>query len=152
MPVHALGVGPVERQPGEELGRHAPAAAGVEGAARGAGARTLRLAQGPEERRLAPHGGEAARVANVAGQELAVDHERAGVHVAHGVDEADDPAGTAEVQPVERLAQRGEVEEGVAGEDAGTLEQPVVEHALLRRRGVQRIPASRRHGRTGAAG
>ena len=43
--VHAFGVGAVEGQAGEELGGHAAAAAGVERAARCAGAGTLRLPQ-----------------------------------------------------------------------------------------------------------
>ena len=89
---------------------------------------------------VAPHGGEAARVAHVAGQELAVDDERAGVDVADRVDQAHDPAGAAQVEPVERLAERGEVEERVAGQHAGALEQPVVERALLLGRRVQRVP------------
>ena len=144
VPVHALGVGPVEGQAGEELGRHAPAAAGVERTARRAGPRALRLAQRGEERRLAPDGGKASGVAHVAGEELAVDDERAGVDVADGVDEADDPPRPAEVQAVERLAQRREVEEGVARQHARALEQPVVERALLRRRRVQARPRCRR--------
>ena len=57
----------------------------------------------------------------------AVDDERAGVDVADGVDEADDPARAAQVEPVERLAQGRQVEERVAREHAGVLEQPVVE-------------------------
>ena len=77
------------------------------------------MAQLGEELGLAPHRSEATAGVDVAGQELAVDHERAGVHVAHRVDEADDPAGAAQVQSVERLAECGEMEEGVAGEDPG---------------------------------
>ena len=120
--VHAFGVRAVERQAGEELGRHAAAAAGVERAARGAGPGALGLAQRGEQCRLAPDGGEAPGLADVAGQELAVDDEGAGVHVADRVDEADHPSGAAQVQPVERLAQGGEVEEGVARQHAGPLD------------------------------
>ncbi len=81
------------------------------------------------------------RVTDVAGQELAVDHERAGIDVADGIDEADHTSGSAHVQPVERLPERGEMEERVAGKDAGPLEQPVVQRALLGRGRVQRLPA-----------
>ena len=150
VPVHALGVRSVERQAGEELGRHAAALAGVVGAAGRAGPGALRLAQRGEQRRLAPDGGEAPGVADVAGQELAVDDEGAGVDVADRVDQAHHPPGPAEVQPVERLAEGREVEEGVAGQHAGALQQPVVERALLRRRRVQRRPRCRRPGPRGA--
>ena len=150
--VHALGVGPVERQAGEELGRHAPAPAGVERAAGRAGARALRLPQRGEQRRFTPDGGKAAVVAHVAGEELAVDDEGAGVDVADRVDQAHDPPGPAQVEPVERLAEGREVEEGVAGQHAGALHQPVVEPALLRRRRVEGVPACRRPGPRGAAG
>src|SRR6266567_582457 len=50
----ALRVGAVERQPGEELGRHAPAAARVVGRTRLAGAPGLRPAQVSEELRFSP--------------------------------------------------------------------------------------------------
>ena len=58
----------------------------------------LRPAQLGEQLRLAPDAGEATRVAQVAGEELVVDRERAGVHVADRVDQAHDPAGPAQVQ------------------------------------------------------
>ena len=57
---HALGIGPGERQPGEELRRHAAAAAGVvHRRSSTARAGRLRLAQRQEQLRLAPHGREA---------------------------------------------------------------------------------------------
>ena len=89
---------------------------------------------------VTPDGREASGVAHVAGQKLAVDDEGAGVHVADGVDQADDPTRPAEVQAVERLPQGGQVEERVTGQHAGALDQPVVERALLRRGGMQGVP------------
>ena len=84
---------------------------------------------------------EAARLADVAGEELVVDRERAGVDVADRVDQADDPTGAAEVEPGQRLAVGGEVEERVAGEDLlAVLEQPLVERALLLGGRVQLVP------------
>ena len=139
--LHALGVGAVERQAGEELGRHAAAAAGVEvthlvHAPPDCGSRSARNSS-----RVAPHLGEAARRADVAGEELLVDGERAGVHVADRVDQAHHPTGAAQVQAGQRLAVGGQVEERVAGEDVLAVgDQPVVELALLRRRGVQLVP------------
>ena len=99
---HALGVGAVEWQAGEELGRHAAALAGVVAAARRAGTGRLRLAQLGEQFAVLPDLGEPAGVADRAGLELVVDHERAGVDVADRVDEADDAAGTAHVQAGQR--------------------------------------------------
>ena len=81
-----------------------------------------------------------------------MDRERAGVDVADRVDQADDAAGAAEVQPGQRLAVGGEVEERVAGEDVlAVREQPVVElRAAARRSGAAR-PRRRRRGPTAAA-
>ena len=108
---HALGVGAVERQPGEELRRHAAAPARVVVPARRARAAALRLAQLGEQLGLAPDLREAAGLADVAGEELVVDRERAGVDVADRIDQADDPPGAAQVQARQRLAVGGEVEE-----------------------------------------
>ena len=72
--------------------------AGVERAATGAGPGALRLPQRAEQLRRAPHVGEPAGVPDAPGLELLVEDERAGVHVAHRVDEADDPAGAAQVE------------------------------------------------------
>src|SRR6266568_8455180 len=94
----ALRVGAVERQPGEELGRHAPAAAGVVGRTRLAGAPGLRPAQPGEELRLPPDRGEAPGAADIAGQEVVVNGERAGVDVADRVDQADHAARAAQVE------------------------------------------------------
>jgi hypothetical protein len=122
----ALGVGAVERQPGEELGGHAAALAGVVAAARRAGAGRLRLAQLRNSSLSRQTLGEPAGVADGAGLELVVDHERAGVDVADRVDEAHHPAGAAHVEPGQRLAERVEVEERVAGEHVLAVgEQPV---------------------------
>ena len=71
-----------------------------------------------------------------------MDGERAGVDVADRVDQADHPAGAAEVEARAAASPNaGEVEERVAGEHAVAVgEQPVVELALLRRRRVQLVP------------
>src|SRR5205823_3135569 len=84
-------------------------AAGVVGRARLAGAPGLGPAQVGEQLRLPPHGGEAAGIADVAGQEAVVDGERAGVHVAHRVDQADHPARAAQVEAGQRVPGRGQV-------------------------------------------
>ena len=72
-----------------------------------------------------------------------MDGERAGVHVAHRVDQAHHPAGSAHVQAGQRagLAERRQMEEGVAGEHPLPLgDQPVVELNLLGGGGVQVFP------------
>ena len=70
-----------------------------------------------------------------------MDRERAGVDVAHRVDEADDPAGSAQVEAGQRGAVTAEVEEGVPGEHPlAALQQPVVEQPLLRGGGMKRVP------------
>ena len=98
MALDALRVRPVERHPGEELGRHAPALAGVVAPAAGARAGGGGLAQLPEQGAVPPHCGEPAGPAHRAGPELLVDDERAGVDVAERVDEADDATGAAHVE------------------------------------------------------
>ena len=104
-------------------------------------AAALRLAQRPEQLGLPPDRGEPARRAHVAGQEGVVDGERAGVDVADRVDQADHPAGAAQVEPRQRLPVPGQVEERVAGQHAlAVRDQPVVELALLRRGRVQLVP------------
>ena len=138
---HALRVRSVQGQPGEEFRGHAPALAGVELPARGAGARRGRLAQPEQQLRLAPQPGEAAWLAHVARPEFLVQHERAGVDVANRVDQADHAARPAQVQARQRGAERGQVEERVAGEHVRPLGQPVVKHALLRGGRVQVGPA-----------
>ena len=106
-----------------------------------AGAAAVRAAQRAEQLGLPPDRGEPARVADVAGPERVVDGERAGVHVADRVDQADHPAGTAQVEAGHLLPERGEVEERVAGQHAlAVRHQPVVQLALLRRGGVQLVP------------
>src|SRR6478609_8941174 len=81
----ALGVRTIERQAGEELGRHAAAAAGVEEPTAGARAAGLRIAQLQEQLRVSPYARENAGLADVAGEESLVNRERAGVHVADGI-------------------------------------------------------------------
>ena len=153
MAEHALGVGPVERETGEELGRHAPAPAGVVVPARPAGARALRPAQLGEELRVAPHLGEPAGRAHVAGQELVVDGEGAGVDVADRVHQADHPARAAEVEAGQRLAVPGQVEERVAGQDVFAVgHQPVVEDPLLPGGGMELVPHVRAPARRPQAG
>ncbi len=118
----ALGVGPVERQAGEELRRHAPAAAGAIGAARIARPTRRRPAEPGEEVAPAPDAGESASSPHGPGPEFGMHHERAGVDVTDRVDQADDPAGAAQVQAGERLvAERAEVEEGVTREHLRVL-------------------------------
>ena len=90
---------------------------------------------------LAPHRGEPAGVAHVAGQELVVDGERAGVDVTHRVDQADHPSGAAEVEPGQGVAVGGQVEEGVAGQHLlAPQDEPVVELPLLVGGGVEVVP------------
>src|SRR6056297_3351183 len=142
----ALGVGPVERDPDEELGGHAAALAGVVGPARGAGAGRLRLAQFGEELALLPDAGEDPVGTDRTGLELVVDHERTGVDVADRVDEAHHTAGTTHVEPRQRAgsvldADRIEVEERVAGEHVVAVrEQPLVDLTLLGVGGMQFVP------------
>ena len=138
------GSGPSSGRPGEELGRHAPAPAGVAGPARRARARALGLAERREERRVAPHRGETRPASRtLPARNSLVDHERAGVDVADGVDQAHHAARAAQVEPVEGLAEGGEVEEGVAGQHVGVLEQPVVQRrAAARRSGAARPSVS----------
>ena len=90
---------------------------------------------------MPPHLGEPAGVADRAGLELVVDHERAGVHVADRVDQAHDAPGAAHVEPGQRLAERVEVEERVAGEHVVAVgQQPLVDLALLGVGRVQLVP------------
>ena len=145
-PLHALGVGTVERQAGEELGRHAAALARVVAAAGCARTGRLRLAELEEQVAVAPDAREAALVAHDAGPELVVDDERARVHVADRVDEAHDAPGTAHVEAGQRLAERVEVEERVARQHVVAVgQQPLVDLALL---GVGRMQVVPRVGAT----
>src|SRR5699024_12830562 len=104
-------------------------------AARGARPGRLRLAQLAEQLRGLPHRLEAAVAQQVAGEELLVDGERAGVDVTERVDQAHHAPGPAQVQARQRalalLAESRQVEERVAGEHVLTVgDQPVVELAL----------------------
>ena len=138
---------------GEELRGHAPAAALVEQPAARARAGVLGLAQRGEQLRLAPHAREPAALADVAGEELVVDHERARVHVADRIDQAHHPPGPAQVQARQRLAVSTEVKERVAGEHAlAVREQPLVQLVAAGRRWGEARPRHRRRGRTAAGG
>ena len=95
---NAFRIGAVEGGTGEELRRHTATLARVVGPAGGTGPRTLGFAEGEKKRRRPPHVRETSRVTNAAGFELGMQHEGAGVHVADRVDQADDPAGAAEVE------------------------------------------------------
>src|SRR5689334_15816020 len=141
MTLDTLGVRAVQRQPGEELRGHAPAAAGAERRARLAGAAGLWAPQVTEELRVPPHRSEPAWVADVPGQETRVNREGAGVHVADGVDQAHDAAGAAQVEPGQRAAVAAEVEERIAGEHVRAMSrQPVVQLALLGGGRAQLVP------------
>src|SRR5690348_2350688 len=74
---HAFGIGPVERQAGEELRGHAATSTPVEVRAARARAARLRAAQLREQLGVAPDAREPARLADVAGAERVVDRERA---------------------------------------------------------------------------
>src|SRR6478609_3706498 len=115
--LHALRVGAVQRQTGEELGGHAPAPAAVIVSAAAARARRLRLTQLAEQRCVLPDILETIVRQNVSGKKLVMDGERAGVDVANRVDQAYHPAGAAQVQPGQRtgLAEARQVEERVSG-------------------------------------
>src|ERR1035441_9064151 len=83
----ALRVGAVHRQTGEELGRHAAAAAAVVVPTTLAGPRRLRLAQFPKQRSIIPDLVKTAVGQDVSSEKAIVDGERAGVHVADRVDQ-----------------------------------------------------------------
>ncbi len=139
--LHALRVRPVGGQAGEELRRHAAAAARIVMRTRRAGATAGGLAQLPEQRRLLPHGRETAVGDDVSGVEAVVDGERAGVDVTHRVDQAHHPARATHVQPGQRLTEGRQVEERVAGEHTvAVAQQPFVEFALLFGQRVQLVP------------
>ena len=70
-----------------------------------------------------------------------MDGERARVDAAHRVDEAHHPAGAAQVETGQGVAEGRQVEEGVAGQDRlAVVEEPVVEALLLVGRGMQLVP------------
>src|SRR6185436_14729705 len=88
--VNALGIGAVERQPGEELRCHAPALACIVAAAAGARTSGLRSAKFDEQFAVLPHTPEPAVVTHRTGLELIMDHEGTGVDIANRIDEAHD--------------------------------------------------------------
>src|ERR1035441_7654093 len=120
MTEHTLGIRVRQFQARKEFGGHASSATGVVRAARSAGSRASRLAQRAKEVTLDPYGFKSAR-AHVAGLELLVNDEGAGVHVAHRVDQAHHPSGTAEIESLQRRAQRRKMKEGIAGQHVGTF-------------------------------
>ena len=101
----AFGVGAVEGDACEELGRHAAAPAGVELAAQCARPGRLWFTQLSEQFAFLPDPLETSFVADAAGAEFVVEHERAGVDVADRVDQAHHPTGAAEVEPGQRFAE-----------------------------------------------
>ena len=123
---HTLGVGTVERHADKELRGHASALAGIELPARCTGARRLGLAHLGEQFALTPDRGEPALVANVAGLEIVVENERAGVYVADRIDQTHHSTCPTQVEPRKRLAESRQVEERIAGEHIGALDEPVV--------------------------
>src|SRR5829696_3877456 len=116
MAAHAFRIGTVERETGEELGSHAATLAGVVAATTAARPRRLRFAQLEEEVAALPHLREATRVTDRTGLELVVDDERARVHVADRIDQAQDSAGAAHVQAGKGIAEGVQVEERVTGQ------------------------------------
>lgn len=139
--LYAFGVRAVQRQPGEELRRHASAPADVVERTGGAGAGTLRRAQFPEQLRGPPDAGEAPVREEVPGEEVVVDGERAGVDVADRIDEAHDSAGPAHVEPGQFRAEARQVEERVPGEHfLACPDQPFVQVPLLCLGWVQFVP------------
>src|SRR5207302_2389993 len=128
-----------EGEPREVLHRHAAAVAAVVGPAARTPATHLLSAQPREELGVSPDLGEGPG-AHVAGAELVDEDEGTGEHVAAGIDAADDAAGAAHVEPVERLTERGEVEEGVTGEHVGMGTEPAVQGAVLRLGQAQLLP------------
>ena len=141
MPEHAFGIRARQRQAREELRGHAAAAALVEQPAARARAGVLRAPQVTEQLRLSPHPREPAGLADVAGEELVVDHERARVHIADRIDQAHHPPRAAKVQSGQRGAVAAEVKERVTGQHILAVgQQPLVQLALLRRGGVKAIP------------
>ncbi len=61
-----------------------------------------------------------------------MDGERAGVDIAHWIYEADDPAGSAQIEAWECFTVASEMEEGISGEYVLAVSQkPLVELALL---------------------
>ena len=92
-----LGIGTVQRQTGEELRGHAPAAASVVCRAGPTRSAALWPSQLSEQLRVSPHGREAAWLAQVAGEKRPMDRERTGIDVADRVDEAHDATRAAQV-------------------------------------------------------
>jgi hypothetical protein len=107
------------------LGRHAIATTRIAGNTRHARSLVTGLAQRSEQLAVCPHHTEFGDT-DVARCELLVNDERTGVEIADGIDEEDQTYGAAEIQPLERTAQRREEEERVSGLDAGLLELPLV--------------------------
>ena len=149
----AFGIGTVERQTGEELGGHAAALAGVVAAAAAHAPADCGSRSSRNRSLCCQTCAKPAAITHRSGLELVVDHERAGVHVADRVDEAHDAPGATHVETGQRLAERVEVEERVAGQHLLAVgEQPFVDLALLGARRVQLVPRVGAAAATGAAG
>jgi hypothetical protein len=148
----ALGVGTVQGQAGEELGRHAAAAAGVEVAHFVQAPPVCGLRSSANSSLCCQTRWKPPSSRTLPGQEVLVDGEGAGVDVADRIDQADHPAGAAQVEPgrASPSADRWKNESPVS--TASPWRQPVVELALLRRRGVCSSSQTSAPAPTGAAG
>jgi len=94
------GSGPSSGRTGEELRRHATTTARNRTPSTSTRSAGLWVTQVGEQLGLAPHRREAAQRTDVAGQEVVVDGERAGVNVTHGFDQHNDPTRPAnQIQP-----------------------------------------------------
>ncbi|CPU63427.1 Uncharacterised protein [Mycobacteroides abscessus] len=128
--LHAFRVGPVHREPGEELGGHATTTAAVVVSAAATGACRLRLTQLVEQLRVLPYLIKPIVGHHIAGKEPIMDRERASVYTTHRVDQAHYPARAAHVEPRQTTGPVSigrEVEEGVAREHPLAIaHQPVV--------------------------
>ena len=141
--LHALGIWAVDRQTGEELRRHASTAAVVIVPAAAASTGRLWLAEFTEQRRVLPYVLKTTAGQYISSQEAVVDRERAGVHVADWVDQTDNPASAAQIQPRQRtgLAEWRQMEKRITRQNVITaLHEPVVQLHLLFGGWVQLVP------------
>ena len=98
MATDALRVGSIEGKTREEFGGHAASLTRVVATARSACAGGFGFAKRSEERTLAPDLGEATVIENIACAEFLVENERARINIAEWIDEANDAAGSAEIE------------------------------------------------------
>jgi hypothetical protein len=62
---------------------------------------------------VSPNAGESSIGKHISGSKAVMNRERTGIDIANGVDQADDPPGSTQVQSGERLTEPCQVEEGV---------------------------------------